>query len=146
MAKILILTIFASLLGIAFAGQIVNVGETIPAGGTTTTNHTEGTPVPQGTQNDSTGGLPGITMTNSNGDSINVGAANGAITPLGSGGNGSSETGSAGSPQEETAGSSQTGAAGSQSQGQGSSSGKQTPCTLAFILFALGVAVFSARK
>lgn len=152
MNKTVILGLLLALFGIAFAGQIVSIGESTGGGTTTTTTtttttYTEEAPPEETQEEGSSGGFGGLTMENSEGDRINVGGAEGEITPLGeegsSGGEGTTE-GTTGAAGQETSGTQATG--GSHSTSTGSSQGTQVSlCETAFVLAAFGLAALFSR-
>jgi len=84
--NILTFAMLLVLFGSVFAGSTVSVGETVPVGGTTTTTTTTTTdpdpePEPE-SEPEEPGGLGGVIMTNDDGDSVQVGAESGVLTPL----------------------------------------------------------------
>ncbi len=133
--NILTFAMLLVLFGSVFAGTIVNVGETVPVGGTTTTTTTttdpDPEPEPEPEPADS-GGLGGVIMTNDDGDSVQVGAESGVLTPLENGEEG-------GESEEGTIGIGVPNGGSSESQ-----TTEEAACGTAFALLA--VAAFFARR
>ena len=137
------------LFGSIFAGSTVSVGETIPVGGTTTTTTTTTTdpdpePEPEPEPEES-GGLGGMVMTNDDGDSVQVGAESGVLTPLDGEGE---ETGEPTPELISEGGNEEDGSLGVGLPAGGSSESPTTEegsaCGTAFALLA--VAAFFARR
>jgi hypothetical protein len=124
--------LFLLFAGTLFAGTIVNVGETVPVGGTTTTTTTT-TTTPSEPEESEGGEMPAgpLVLTNEEGDSIAVGGPEGGIVPLeGAEGSAAAPGGSVGLP--------------SGGANPAHAEGEAPLCGAAFALLAL--AAFAAKR